>query len=121
MLLVLMTLLAYGLAVASMARIWDEVSPWRPIARIVNRLGSPDAHVLVLGDYNELADYYIDRPVEFVGPGDLSRAWQRERAVVVMPRDSLSTLPAPRPLLIGTAPAGLAVVSNFQPPALPPP
>jgi len=120
-LLVLMTLLAYGLAVASMARIWDEVSPWRPIARIVNRLGSPDAHVLVLGDYNELADYYIDRPVEFVGPGDLSRAWQRERAVVVMPRDSLSTLPAPRPLLIGTAPAGLAVVSNFQPPALPPP
>jgi 4-amino-4-deoxy-L-arabinose transferase-like glycosyltransferase len=120
-LLVLLTLLAYGLAMASVARLWDEVSPWRPIARLVNPLSTPDTHLIIVGGYNELADYYITGPVEFVDQGDLIRAWPRERVVAVMPQAVLPSLPSPRPVLVGTAPAGLAVVSNFQPPTLPRP
>ncbi|HYM91431.1 MAG TPA: glycosyltransferase family 39 protein [bacterium] len=119
-LLVLMTLLAYGLTMASAARIWDEISPWRPIARTVNGLGSVRARLLILGAYNELADYYITGPVEFVGPGDLVRAWAHERVVAVIPQALVPALPSPAPVSVSTAPAGLAVVSNFPAPGLPP-
>ena len=93
----------------------------RPIARLVNPLSTPDTHLIIVGGYNELADYYITGPVEFVDQGDLIRAWPRERVVAVMPQAVLPSLPSPRPVLVGSAPAGLAVVSNFQPPTLPHP
>jgi len=112
-LLTLLTLLAYALAITSVARIWDEVSPWRPLARIVNGLGPADARVVVLGSDNEFADYYIERPVEYVTAAALARDWGRDRIIAIVPERALSTLPAsPHPVIAGRAPTGLVVVTN---------
>ena len=112
-LLILSTLLSYGLAMASVARIWDEVSPWRPVARIVNALGDLDARLLMLGSDDAFADYYIARPVTYVDEDGLARAWRRERVLAVIPASALATLPtSPRPVLLGKAPTGLVVVTN---------
>jgi 4-amino-4-deoxy-L-arabinose transferase-like glycosyltransferase len=112
-LLTLLTLLAYGLAVSAVARVWDQVSPWRPLARIVNGLGDAHASLLVLGPENAFADYYITRPVTYVGAEGLLRAWRSERVIAVVPEAALATLGAsPRPIIVGTAPTGLVVVTN---------
>jgi hypothetical protein len=112
-LLALFTLLSYGLAITSVARIWDEVSPWRPLARIVDGLGRPEARVMVLGSDSEFADYYIARPVEYVSEAGLARDWGREPVIAIIHERELSTLPAsPRPVIVGRAPTGLVVVTN---------
>jgi 4-amino-4-deoxy-L-arabinose transferase-like glycosyltransferase len=112
-LLTLLTLLSYGLAVTAVARVWDEVSPWRPLARIVNGLGDAHARLLMLGPENDFADYYIARPVTYVSEDGIARAWRRERIIAVVPESTLATLlTTPRPIVIGSAPTGLVVVTN---------
>ena len=113
-LLVAMTLVSYGLAMATLARTWDRISPWRPLAGIVNRIQAPGARLLVWGDFNELADYYITRPVEFVGRDALVRAWQDGDVLAIVPEAVARTLPAPPPaVIVATTPSGLDLVSNF--------
>jgi 4-amino-4-deoxy-L-arabinose transferase-like glycosyltransferase len=114
--LTLCTLFSYALAITTVARVWDEVSPWRPLAKIVNGLGPPGARVLVLGSDSAFADYYIARPVDYVSEAALGRDWGRGRVIAILPERELSTLPAyPRPIIAGRAPTGLVVVTNGSP------
>jgi len=107
------TLLAYGLAIVTTARIWDEVTPWRPLARILNAQSAPGAHVVMLGSDSEFLDYYVMTPVEYVGEDGLARDWMREPIIAVLPERAVSRLPAsPRPVLVGRAPTGFVVVTN---------
>lgn len=108
-----MTLLAYGLAMTTLARTWDRISPWRPLARVVNAIPVADARVLVLGEFNEFADYYIDRPVEFVNREALLRAWRRGHVLAIVPEAS-EALTQPASTLVAVTPSGLALVSNFR-------
>jgi len=108
-----MTLLAYGLAMAMLARTWDQISPWRPLARIINAIPVADAQVLVLGAFNEFADYYIDRPVEFVNGDTLARAWRGGRVLAIVPEAAAGSPVLPTPTVLAITPSGLALVSNF--------
>jgi 4-amino-4-deoxy-L-arabinose transferase-like glycosyltransferase len=114
--LVLGTLLAHGIAIVWIARTWDQISPWRPLARVVNQVAAPDAHVLIVTAHNDFADFYITRPVEFVSRDDLARAWGHERVLAIVPEAGLSALPPPQPEIISRT-QGLALVSNFPTPA----
>ncbi len=108
-----LTLLAYGLAIVTTARIWDQVTPWRQLARIVNAQDAPDAHVIMLGQENEFLDYYATRSVEYAGERDLARDWIREPVIAVLPAEAASRLPAsPRRVVVGEVPTGLVVVTN---------
>jgi 4-amino-4-deoxy-L-arabinose transferase-like glycosyltransferase len=112
-LLVVFTLLSYGLPMIWVARHWDQISPWRPLARMVNRLHAPDARMLILRPYSEFADYYILRRVEFVPEDALVRAWHTERVIAIVPEATLSKLAPPRPVIIGRASDGMVLISNF--------
>ncbi len=116
--LVLATVLAHGLAIVWIARTWDQISPWRPLARVLNQVVAPHAHVLIVAEHNDFADFYIERPVEFVSRDDLARAWGRERVLAIVPESTVSTLPPPRAGVISRT-QGLALVSNFPTPAPP--
>ncbi len=108
-----LTLLAYGLAIVTTARIWDQVTPWRPLARIVNAQAAPRAHVVMLGPDNEFIDYYVTRPVEYAGEAELARKWIEEPIIAIVPAQALSRLPAsPGHVIVGSAPGGLVVVTN---------
>ncbi len=107
------TVLAYGLAIVTTARIWDRVTPWRQLASIVNAQDAPGAHVVMLGPDNEFLDYYVVRPVEYVDENDLARTWTREPVIAVLPERAVSGLPAsPRQIVVGRVPTGLVVVTN---------
>jgi len=116
--LALATLLAHGLMVVWLALRWDQISPWRPLARIVNQVPAPGTRVLIVGEHTDFADFYIDRPVEFVSRDALIQAWPREPVLAIVPEPLLAALPLPRPSLIATR-QGLALVSNAPTP-LPP-
>jgi 4-amino-4-deoxy-L-arabinose transferase-like glycosyltransferase len=110
------TLLAYGLAIVTTPRIWDRVTPWRQLASIVNAQDARGAHVVMLGRDSEFLDYYVTRPVEYVGEDDLARDWTREPVIAVLPERAVSRLPAsPRRVVVGRAPTGLVVVTNRSP------
>jgi len=113
--LVLVTLLAYVLLMSSIGRNWDQISPWRPAARIIGELRAPKAPVLIAGPYSEFADYYIWRKPEFVGGDDLVHRWQEGSAIAVVPVSDLPRLTSPRPAIAVRIPTGLAVVANFPP------
>lgn len=113
-LLTAFAILSYGVLVISIARTWDKIFPWRPLARVVNRLEPLQTPVLIVGPENTWADYYIERPVEFVGQGDLAKAWEVRRVIAVIPSEQLAALPnPPQPVIKATAPAGLLLVTNF--------
>ena len=108
-----LTLLAYGLAIVTTGRIWDQVTPWRQLARIVNAQDVPNAHVVMVGHDNEFLDYYATRSVEYTGEQDLARQWTREPVIAVLPAEAVSRLPAsPRRVVVGQVPTGLVVVTN---------
>jgi len=112
-LLVLATCLAYALAMNWVTHNWDHISPWRPIAQVINRLPRTTAPVLILGDYTEFADYYITRPVRFVQTDELVQTWQREPVIAVVPAAAIDRLRVyPRPVVIGRPTGGLTVISN---------
>ncbi len=113
--LALGTLVAHALVIVWLALSWDQISPWRPLARVVNRVPAPGARVLIVGEHTDFADFYIDRPVEFVGRDGLIQAWTRGPVLAIVPAPLLATLPAPRPNPIA-ARQGLAVVSNTSTP-----
>jgi 4-amino-4-deoxy-L-arabinose transferase-like glycosyltransferase len=111
-----LTVLAYGLAIVTTARIWDQVTPWRQLARIVNAQDAPGAHVVVLGSDNEFLDFYVTKPVEYVREDGLARDWTRAPLIAIVPEQTVSRLPAsPRPIVLGRAPTGLVVVANGSP------
>jgi hypothetical protein len=123
-LLAAMTLVSYGLAMTALARIWDQISPWRPLARTINRVQAASAQpaggrarVLIQGSFNELADYYITGPVEFLNRDGIIDAWRRGPVLAVVPRGELPALSGVRgPAIVMTAPDDLVLVSNFPPP-----
>ncbi len=110
--LVLATLLAHGLVITWIARTWDQISPWRPLARVINHLQAPGARVLIVTEHTDLADYYIDRPVEFVNRNVLVRVWPHGRVLAIIPETAVGGLPSPRPVVL-SATRGLVLVSNF--------
>jgi 4-amino-4-deoxy-L-arabinose transferase-like glycosyltransferase len=112
--LVLGTLLAYGLAVAAVAHSWDRISPWRPLAAVIDRIPAQGTRLLVLGQFNGFADFYIARPIEFAEFATLARAWQTGPVLAVAPRDSLLRLPAPVPRLLAETGSGLTLIANFS-------
>jgi 4-amino-4-deoxy-L-arabinose transferase-like glycosyltransferase len=116
--LTLGTLAAHALVIVWLALRWDQISPWRPLARVVNRVPAPGARVLIVGEHTDFADFYIDRPVEFVERDALVRAWTRGPVLAIAPAPVLAALPPPRPNFIATR-QGLAVVSNGPTPQLP--
>lgn len=116
--LVLAALLAHGVTVVWIARAWDQISPWRPLARVINQVQGPEARVLIVAKHNDFADFYIERPVEFVSADALARAWVVERVLAIVPEPAADTLPPPRPHIIARR-QGLVLVSNFSPPAPP--
>ena len=123
-LLAAMTLVSYGLAMTALARIWDQISPWRPLARTINQIQAAGAQpaggrarVLIQGSFNELADYYITGPVEFLNRDGIIDAWRRGPVLAVVPRRDLPALPdVPAPAIVMTAPDDLVLVGNFPPP-----
>jgi 4-amino-4-deoxy-L-arabinose transferase-like glycosyltransferase len=113
--LVAMALVAYGLLVAATAKQWDQISPWRLVGRTVNAMGGPDVGVLVLGERSPFAEFYIDRPVQFVDRAALAQAWRETRVIAVLPVDALASLEAgPPPTILGAAPGRLLIVRNFE-------
>jgi len=108
----------------ALARLWDQISPWRPLARTINRVQAAGAQpaggrarVLIQGGFNELADYYIAGPVEFVSRDGIIDAWRQGPVLAVVSRGDLPALPGvPAPAMVMTAPGGLVLVSNFPPP-----
>src|SRR5262249_40573306 len=100
-----LTLLAYGLAIVTTARIWDQVAPWRTVARIVNAQAALRAHVVMLGSDNAFIDYYVTRPVEYADEVALAREWTEEPIIAILPAQALSRLPAsPGQVIVGRAP-----------------
>lgn len=112
--LVLSTLLSYSLAIATVARHWDDVSPWRTLAAAIDRAPTSGARMLVLGRFDPLAEFYIARPVEFGGLASLVDAWLAGPILAVLPSDSLARIPPPAPLLLAKTASGLALVANFS-------
>lgn len=109
-----LTLVAYGMLVAATIRQWDRISPWRPIGLTVNAIGGANVSVLVLGERTPFAEFYIERPVQFVDRARLRDEWQAGRVVAVVPVDALATLaPGPMPIIAGYAPGRLLIVRNF--------
>jgi 4-amino-4-deoxy-L-arabinose transferase-like glycosyltransferase len=113
--LVAMALVAYGLLVAATAKQWDQISPWRLVGRTVNAIGGSDAGVLVLGERSPFAEFYIDRPVQFVDRAALAQAWRGTRVIAVLSVDELASLEGgPPPTILGAAPGRLLIVRNFE-------
>ncbi len=107
-------LAAYGLLLVTTARQWDRISPWRPVARMVEAAATEDARVLVDGEPTPFARFYVRRPVRFVSREELAAEWTAGRVVAVMPVDALGTLPfPPAPVVEGGAPGRLVVVKNY--------
>src|SRR2546428_12708412 len=75
-----LTLVAYGMLVAATIRQWDRISPWRPIARVVNEIEDPQMRVLILGERTPFAEFYIERRVGFGGGGGGARGGAGGRA-----------------------------------------
>jgi 4-amino-4-deoxy-L-arabinose transferase-like glycosyltransferase len=112
--LIAMTLVAYGMLVASTARQWDRISPWRPIGRTVNAISGPNISVLVLGERSPFAEFYIERPVAFVDRQTLASAWQAGRVIAVLPVEALSAISDGMPPVVVSSAAGrLLVIRNF--------
>ncbi|HVH30151.1 MAG TPA: hypothetical protein VNA31_00590, partial [bacterium] len=112
--LVAMALVAYGLLVAATAKQWDQISPWRLVGRTVNAMGGADG-VAVLGERSPFAEFYIDRPVQFVDRAALARAWRGTRVIAVLPVDALASLEGgPPPAILGAAAGRLLIVRNFE-------
>jgi hypothetical protein len=108
-------LLSYQLAIGAVGRLWDQLSPWRPLARVVNACPDEQARVLMLGADNAFVDYYVARPVRHVDAAELRRAWEREAVIAIVPAGGLAALPAtPRVRLLGRAAQGFAVVTNVR-------
>ena len=88
-----------------------------PIARIVNRIPAPP-RVLIIdsatrGGYSDHADFYIDRPVEFVNQTRLAEAWEQGPVLAVLTPDALRALPRqPAVTILATERHGLTVVTN---------
>jgi 4-amino-4-deoxy-L-arabinose transferase-like glycosyltransferase len=117
---VAMTLVAYGLLAAATAKQWDQISPWRLVGRTVNGVSGTDISVLVLGERSPFAEFYVDRPVQFVDRAALAKAWRGRRVVAVLPVDALASLEGgPPPTVLGAAPGRLLVVRNFSEKATP--
>src|SRR2546428_13075334 len=76
-----LTLAAYGMLVAATVRQWDRISPWRPIARVVNEIEAPQIRVLILGERTPFAEFYIERRVGVVDRAGPARAWGARPAV----------------------------------------
>jgi len=113
--LVAMALVAYGLLVAATAKQWDQISPWRLVGRTVNATSGPDVGVLILGERSPFAEFYIDRPVQFVDRAALVRAWRGTRVIAVLSVDALASLEGgPPPAILGAAPGRLLIVRNFE-------
>lgn len=109
-----LTLVAYGMLVIATVRQWDRISPWRPIARMINAVSPSDVRVLVLGERTPFAEFYIERPVEFADRARLRDAWKAGRVVAVVPVDALASLaPGPMPIIAGYAPGRLLIIRNF--------
>lgn len=112
-----MILVAHAFAMAWLSLSWDRLSPWRPIARIVNRIPAPP-RVLIIdsvtrGGYSDYADFYIDRPVEFVNQKRLAEAWEQGPLLAVLTDDALRALPRqPAVTILATERHGLTVVTN---------
>lgn len=105
-------LAGYSLLLVATARQWDRMSPWRPVARMVEVAAAEDTHVLVEGEPTPFAWFYIRRPVRFVSRDGLAAEWTSGRVVAVMPVDMVAALPGP-PVVVGGAPGGLVVVKNY--------
>ncbi len=113
--LVAMALVAYGLLVAATAKQWDQISPWRLVGRTVNAIGASDVTVLVLGERSPFAEFYIDRPVQFVDRAVLARAWRETRVIAVLSVDALASLEGGSPpTILSAAPGRLLIVRNFE-------
>ncbi len=109
-----LTLVAYGMLVIATLRQWDRISPWRPIARTINAISASNARVFVLGERTPFAEFYIERPVEFVDREELTRAWRAAAVVAVIPVDALALLAGgPAPVITGSAPGRLLIIRNF--------
>lgn len=114
LLLVVLTLFSYTLLIASVYRCWDRISPWRPLAEIVNRQEMDVTKILILGPHNPFPEYYFDRPVEFVGEEELLRAWGMGPILALIPEDLLLRLPSPpEPAVLARLPDGEVLVRNF--------
>jgi len=112
--LTVLTLAAYGMLVGATARQWDDVSPWRPVARAVNAASTPASKVVILGERTPFLEFYVDRPVEFADRAGLQEAWRSGPVVAVVPVDALAVLePGPMPVIAGSAPGRLLVIRNF--------
>jgi len=106
-------LLSYALLVASVYRSWDRISPWRPVAKIVNRQQVDAPTILILGPHNPFPEYYFERPVEYVGEKELRRAWKTQPVLAIVPEEILPHLPSPPgPVVLARLPGGEALVSN---------
>lgn len=112
--LVVTTLLAYSLAIAAVARYWDRISPWRSLGAIINRIPDREPRLLVLGHFNELADFYFARPAEFVQFTTLARAWQAGPVIAILPGDSRPRLPGPAPFVLAETASGFTLIANFS-------
>src|SRR5262249_44619706 len=115
-LLALGTLLSYSFAAAAIAHDWDRISPWRPLAAVIDHIPTHDARVLVLGQFNGFADFYIARPIEFARFPALARAWQTGPVLAVVPSESLPRLPKPAPRVLAETDSGLTLIANFSVP-----
>ena len=113
-LLVLGTLLSYSIAVTAIAHDWDRISPWRPLAAVIDRIPSQGARLFVVGQFNGFADFYIERPIEFAGFPTLVRAWQTGPVLAIVPSNSLLRLPAPAPRVLAETASGLTLIANFS-------
>lgn len=113
LLLVVLTLFSYTLLITSVYRSWDRISPWRQVAKMVNSQKGGVAKVLVLGPHNPFPEYYIERPVDFVGEEELRKAWRTEPVLAMIPEDALLRLPSPKAVVLAKLPASEVLVKNF--------
>lgn len=115
-LLATFALISYAFLIAATARHWDRISPWRPLARIVNTAATGEARVLVIGEMIPFAGYYIKRDVEYTDLTGLTQAWRSGPVVAVVPAGAFGSLPpGTKPVIIGSE-AGWLVVRNATPP-----
>ncbi len=109
-----LTLVAYAMLLTATIRQWDQISPWRRIAATVEAIASSDARVLIMAERTPFAEYYIDKPVQFVAREELRRAWEEGPVIAVVPPDALTVLPSGTPPIVaGSAPGRLLIIRNF--------